>query len=1025
MEAVIENQSFIQGWNKTRDDIYQELQMRMDRTILDVLKNYLRENKIEFDASSTKLEDFKKDVVANLPEAQQLRLTKLEKDITRELKEMTKALHDGSQTAFSETMEKIGGFGKSVVKMVARGTAMSAAYALNPALGGTVLAGSIAVPAIVKGIKNFNEKQNDSRQASLDAFLLKLTARYDESTKQINYDIPQNIMDTVAENLKAEGIIVDSSNTTQFIRDVAGLEMDKKELAVKTINNLKGSPYDFNEEIKDLKTKIKNAREILKKDVMSPLSTAAMVGLNIGNSLATWDPDISASVVTTLATGVATGDFAVAAGAGAAQLGVSKAAQFLPDAVGDIVQNANEVETMAGATGIALGGALVLKVAPTLIKHGILAAKNFIVSKKQDKERAKALTAQEKKELGEKIDTSIKHTAQVIQGKSAREIALGIIADTLKSKGIELDGSIISKEDLKKYTQSLDKEDKKDVLEVAKALEKAEGLKEDDLKKALGGLAKTAYWGGVIALAGLGAYDAFLNPGFIEGLVVRDSQVAQQTQATFSEQLSAVKEEVTKVPQKIKNIPKTLKEIFTDPKGYIKKQRAMKKNTERMKEENGDSKDDTSLMKDSKGEGDHTKVSKNGDDLKEKPAPSAQEVAAQRVEIAEKERAEMVEEFKQTLPEENDIEKQGFMKSIPGKYDNTYIVVNESANDLIFEEFNMKTEEGLVEFFKSFGEDNPTIQKMMKDLNVKSVEELAHNEYVQESIDVLGGFNYYRNGITLHFPWKHTQFENDITRLVNQRGEEVIGTIPTQNSSNEEIEAFLDSFYENGVLDEEKQRYFALWQQANEFVSDGRRKWDAPISQFFERWFVNLKTKEEPEGVGDVLTNTLKETSENIVENSVSEHAASIPEAAENIEAAKTAEEVVAETQQGFMEGYSSKITSNPFEIAGTGAVVGAGIGAANEVKKGLFGKFKQFLKDKFGKKQKALPEAKGKTKEEEANPDGESSEDSEAKGELNTDRREAWKETEKKPDPTNLSAKTGGKEAAGEEIVEEDEEEK
>ena len=45
-------------------------------------------------------------------------------------------------------------------------------------------------------------------------------------------------MNTVAENLKTEGIIIETKNEVQFIRDVAGLEIEKKELAVKAINNL-------------------------------------------------------------------------------------------------------------------------------------------------------------------------------------------------------------------------------------------------------------------------------------------------------------------------------------------------------------------------------------------------------------------------------------------------------------------------------------------------------------------------------------------------------------------------------------------------------------------------------------------------------------------------------------------------------------------------------------------------------------------------------------------------------------------
>ena len=994
MEAVIDNRSFIKGFEKTKEDIYEELQSRMNRTVLNVMKNYLRENNVEFNGSSIDLDEFKKNVVSKLPKTQQLTLTKLENDITRELSEMIKALHDGSQTAFSEVAEKLGGFGKSVTKMFARGTAMSVAYTLNPTLAGAAMAGTIAIPAIVKGVKTFKDKQEESRQASLDAFLLKLTASYDENTKQISYNIPQNIMNTVAENLKTEGIIIDTKNEVQFIRDVAGLEIEKKELAVKAINNLKGSPLDFDKEITDIKTKIKNAGEVLKKDVISPLSTAAMIGLNVGNSLATWDPDISASVITTLATGVATGNFATAAGVGAAQLGASKAVQFLPDAVGDVVQNVNEIETMAGVTGLALGGALILKVAPTLIKHGVIAAKNFIISKKQDKDRANALSKQEKDELGKKIDDSIKLTAQTIQGKSSREVALGIIADTLRSKGIEIDNSIATKEELKKYTQSLSKEDKKDVLEVANVLEQVENSKEGQLKSTLSGLAKTAYWGGVIALAGLGAYDVFLNPGFIEGLVVRDSIKGQQAQATFQEQVAGVKDVIADIPKKIKNIPKTLKEIYKDPKGYIENRKRLRENAKQIKEEaleeNGASVTDSStITEDSlRGKAELARA------RTEQPKIRAEEIARKRIEAAKRERSEKIAEMRETLPSGKDQYEQKLIKAWDDTNRNysryASPVINSSANDVIIGELNLKTEEGLLEFLRSFGENNETIQQMMKDAKVKTIEDLAHYKYVQESIDTLGGVDYYKHGfIDISF-FKKTDYSTELAKLINQRGREVLGNIPSQSATDEEIEKFLMGFFDkDGNIIEDKLNLYSAFQEGNTIYNNSKTI-SGSFKEFLERMSRNRKVIENPDGVIEGVMESARQNANQRIENGMEKIAEDIGKKGQEIQAAKQGEEFIRETEEGFLEGLNSRMVSDPKRIAAAGATIGVGIGAVQATKKGLLGRFGDFIRSRFRNKHKTLPEGTENIKNTEQNDNSQQIQNEEKNGD-----GEAKKESE------------------------------
>ena len=59
MEAVLSN-SFGIGYEKTKKQVYEELNSRIDTVILNSIKWYLREKKIEFDGRSIDLRELKK-----------------------------------------------------------------------------------------------------------------------------------------------------------------------------------------------------------------------------------------------------------------------------------------------------------------------------------------------------------------------------------------------------------------------------------------------------------------------------------------------------------------------------------------------------------------------------------------------------------------------------------------------------------------------------------------------------------------------------------------------------------------------------------------------------------------------------------------------------------------------------------------------------------------------------------------------------------------------------------------------------
>lgn len=951
MEAVstLENRSFLERFVKQNDDIYEELQSRLDSTVLRVMKNYLRENRIDFDGSSIDLQEFKNTVVKKLPQTQQLAMTKIEKDINKELVDMTKALHDGSQTAFSAMTEKLGEFGKSAVKMTARASAMQIAYALSPTFGGAALATSIAVPAVVKGIKDFKNKDEEARSASIDAILLNLCSVKDKETGETKFEVSTDIMRGIQSMMERDNISINTSDTIKFIRDIAGLDIKDKERAVRKLNSEYGySAEDFDKQIKSLKTRIENVKKVMKEDVVAPLSTAAMVGLNIGNSLATWNPELSASVVTALGTGIATGNIAVATAAGVTQYGASQGSKLLPSIISDTVQGINEIETMAASTGIVFTGALLLKVVPTLVKHGIIGVKNFIQTKSNDKKNRKALDNQEKAELGKKIDKSLELTTRTIEGKSAREISLGIIADTLRARGVEIDNTIISSEELKKYTQSLDVSGKKEVVEVVKALEKAEELKGNQLKQALSGLAKCAYWGGVIALAGLGTYDAFINPGFIEGLVAREAYGIDM-ESTVEEKLTELRDSIKSMPDKLDNMKDNIADAISDPKGFMERRAALRQNAKDMTAEH------KKFLEESGVTVPEFETQEEVSAWIEEQYNSA--IAARQAE-AEKKFELAINEFRTDLPE--DMESKIMMYKVGIKLPVIpNLDINVSTNDLVIRGLELDTEEGVLKLLKEVGSDYEGIQKLMKTEGVSTLEELAKCENVKIAIEKLGDTDYFPtteeaqgNFFTRFFSgYVKRDYSSNMVDIINHRTDRIMKFMPTQQSSNEDITEFLKWICDtDGNVNEEKLKFYTLLQEKVE-MSD-----NSGTGEAIRRILTNMEVDENSDELLDQLGTAMQtyingqaEANRNEIEELFMIHRDTIKEAEELID-------IVKETESGFTEGLNSSISSNPLDIMSTGAAVGAAVGTVQVVKNGLFSKVGGFFKKIFGKKQKALP---------------------------------------------------------------------
>lgn len=501
----------------TKENLYDELKSRLDTVILDSMKGYLREKGARFDSSVNDLETFKRNIVSGLSQKTQVELANLENRLNQELKKLIEDLKDGSETAFRNFTEKLVKFGKTTTEMAARMTAMKVAYAMSPTIGGVALGASILAPAVYRTAKNIKNKSEENTKTALDVMLLKLCTAKDGEKQR--FDISQSTMEIVYDNLRAEGVRVNKEDVALFLRDITKLDNARKEHVVKTINNIKGNFFDVEREMKQTKISLKNIQETIGKDVVEPISTAALYGISVGGLLNDVAPDAVPAVITALSVGGITGNLTTAFTAGGTQYAASKLLKDIP-ILGDAIEIVNNTETMAASTGVMVGGVILAKVLPGLVYKGAKGLYNSIKRRKEEREGKKELN----KDIAKRLKESSEDVEKEIDFRSDKDVLLDVIRDSLISKGIQIPRNINSSEELKVYLQQLDNNQKRDVYKIASTLEDIKEDSDKSLKKTLGRVAKTAYWGGVIALAGLGVYDAFINPGFLEGIRIRGEQ---------------------------------------------------------------------------------------------------------------------------------------------------------------------------------------------------------------------------------------------------------------------------------------------------------------------------------------------------------------------------------------------------------------------------------------------------------------------------------------------------------------------
>lgn len=887
MEAVLEG-IFNLGYAETKQSLYDELKSRKDAVIVNAMKEYLREKGIEIALLGNSLERFKQIIDNRVDDRTKLELANIENTLNRELGQMIEDLKDGSQTAFSKFTEGITSISMSATEMVARATAIKAAYTMSPTIGTAALGASIVLPAALRATKDIKSKSEEDVKTALDVLLVRLTMTVDNG--RTKFDIPKTIMENVRENLIQEGINVNSDDALMFMKDISKLDNEKKERVVNVINNFKGNIFDVKEELKGVKINLKNIKNAVEKDVVAPISTAAMIGLTTAGTLNDIASDAVPSIITGLGIGAVTGNTAMAIGAASTQYGASKILSGVPW-IGTAMERLNQIETTAATTGVIVGGTIAFKVIPGLVYKG---AKGIYEKMKAAKVARNGRIGLEDG-ISERLNQAQDNVENELVTRSDKDIMLDIVRDVLRERGVELPKHVTTSEEIKSYIRNLENDDKKQVYRVVSVLE---DIKEDSnygLKETLKTVAKTAYWGGVLALAGLGMYDTFINPGFLDGL--------------------RMKNELENSLDKIKNSSDPTKIRYTE--------------------------DGRILTIDEKG----GTVLEIGEDLTKENI--TEKVITSIRKEAERNHNEAIEEFKTCLPK-SEIEFENFIEPNYSIFENSDPAVRRA-----FDALNLDTNEGLYEFLRNIDENDENLIAILKMFNAQSIDDLMKDYDFVGHISVIGK----NNSLDVPLPegaesWGFIQSFNEGSKhilnqvtqrkkikklfidMINENVRESLSDIPTQSASNEEIMKFIASLEENP----EKLDMISKYAEVMDTKKANR------VAENLKDSFRTLLNGGKYIKDEEAFLRRLEEIQENI---------GSIGLMQAKVQEVLNKQDTITKVAESNMTANPYEVAG-----VGSAVGIGVGAVVASGKKKGVFSRMKAFILDKMfpNKKKRALP---------------------------------------------------------------------
>lgn len=338
----------------------------------------------------------------------------------------------------------------------------------------------------------------------------------------------------------------------------------------------------------------------------------------------------------------------------------------------------------------------------------------------------------------------------------------------------------------------------------------------------------------------------------------------------------------------------------------------------------------------------------------------AQQERQQQLSEAQKELDESVSDFREMLPD-NKGDYTNLMQEQPSFWEKLF-KINKNIkrnyeNNKAVEYLGLNKEEGLNSFLHSVQEEDPNnenLKLLMEQLHANSVDELSSNSILQESLDLVGGGNWYNyeyndnighltDGAAIAAVPASRDIGNTLIKIINSQYAKKAGEIPLKSASDEEIISYIESL----AGDQNKLNTLATY--------NGIKNNNPGILDYITE---KLDDYQDYSGTVNKLVKEINECSN--AGNNIDEIQTGLESANQAIEKYNDAKDVIEEIEKksiGYMTGVQSEISSNPWVIGGAGAAAGAGLGMATE-SKNIFKKAKEFIATKLlgRNKNKALP---------------------------------------------------------------------
>ncbi len=511
MEEALVNSAFLDNIQNQRRDVYAELKEKLYKVKLSAVRDFLERKGVQVDYRITDLSKLK-DTVKDDKEIYS-QVENFEHGLEKDLTDVIESLNEGSTNAFQTFGRALKSIGTTALTGMAISTAGTLLFPSVPSIALTSVA--MISPKIYKGVKGFLDQRKEIKENALNVTLLNL-ARVEDENEPLRMEIPESVRKIVTEQFKVKNLNINDQDTISFLSSITEFDSKNKIQAIKLINSLTGDRFDINSEINKSEKSISKMMKSVNKNVISPISSSLLLGLHAASVVNDTLSDEVAAALTGIGGATLSKNVALGITAGGSQYALSKFGNLIPFAGSFIEQATSAINNLEnyfyfGGAGVAIAGAGVT---------GMLAFKGIknIVEKNKAKKNINESVDVLKEDILKKIQESKEEVSQELSERSNKQVILDIVCDELRRSGVDVPEHLQDTFELKALLHNQPIRKKMKVLNVMNFLKKIEEEEHQTFKDRVKNYAKYAYYGGIIALAGLGAYDMFINPGFLENI---------------------------------------------------------------------------------------------------------------------------------------------------------------------------------------------------------------------------------------------------------------------------------------------------------------------------------------------------------------------------------------------------------------------------------------------------------------------------------------------------------------------------